>query len=104
MRIVFFSRFPRFDRLRWKGDLFRGLCDLDLKPRAVIYDGCAWSEQASEALRRFGRLGVFLALAGIAVIGVVLITGEDDQTKAADQEKDCPKQRVHDSYPSLCSP
>jgi len=57
VRIVLLSRFPRFDRLAWKADLFRGMCELGLKPQAVIYDSCSWSEQAAEAFRRFGPGG-----------------------------------------------
>jgi len=58
MRIVLLSRFPRFDKLRWKEDLLLGLDRLGARPTALVYDSTSLADQLEEGVKRYGIGGV----------------------------------------------
>ena len=58
MRIVIFSRYPRFDKLAWKENALRNLTTSGNKPIAIIYGNVGLFASFKEGLKRYGVKGM----------------------------------------------
>lgn len=58
MKIVIFSRYPRFDKLAWKENTLRELSACGIKPVALIYGNVGFVASIKEGLKRYGIKGI----------------------------------------------
>jgi len=59
MKVVIFSRYPRYDKLVWKEKALRGLTGMGIKPAAIIYGNTGILSALKWGLKRYGVKGMF---------------------------------------------